>query len=404
MRILVASGEWFPDRKSGFARVVTETATRLAERGHEVTVLAPRKGREATEAADGSLLVCRVLSRNALPLTFTDVAQTRKYARAYRPSTFDLLLAHGSMAAVGLWASALRVPLVLTFHASVSREVRFSRSRLPLGKERLGGYALQLPLMLLDRAAVKHADRILLLSDFSRSILLADHPDAAARVRRVAGGVDVHSFAPGDGMSAARHRLGVRHDVPLLLTARRLEPRMGLERLLIAAQALTRARDLVLVIVGGGSLADRLRRLSSELGLEDRVRLVGQVSDDALRDWYRAADLFVLPTVAYEGFGMATVESLASGTPVVGTPVGATPELLRPLDTRLVARDSDPEALAATIARALDFSGPEFRQRCRDYACTNFAWDKVIVDWELELEAAAEVRTFGSTALGSRAP
>jgi glycosyltransferase involved in cell wall biosynthesis len=392
VRILVASGEWFPDAKSGFARVVTETAKKLAERGHEVTVLTPRKGREATETADGSLLIRRVLSRNALPLTFTDVVQIRKHARAYRVSSFDLLLAHGSMAAVGFWASALRVPLVLTFHASLSREVRFSRSRLPLGKERLGSYALELPLILMERAAVKHADRILLLSDFSHSILVTDHPDAAARARRVVGGVDVRSFAP-DGASAARDRLGVPGDLPLLLTVRRLEPRMGLERLLMAGRELVRSHNIVLAIVGTGSLEARLRRICRDLGLGGRVRFVGQVADDELRDWYRAADLFVLPTIAYEGFGMATVEALASGTPVVGTPVGATPELLRPLDPRLIARNSEPEALTAAIAGALELSGPEFRQRCRDYASTNFAWGKVIIDWERELEAAAQVGT-----------
>jgi glycosyltransferase involved in cell wall biosynthesis len=403
VRILVASGEWFPDRKSGFARVVAETARRLAARGHDVSVLVPRKGGKAAETAKGSLLVRHVLRRNALPLTFTDVTQTRKHAKAYGGSGFDVLVAHGSSTAVGLWASALRAPLVLTFHASLPREVRFSRSRLPVGKERIGGYALELPIILLERAAVKHASRILLLSDFSRSILLTDYPAAAAKARRVLGGVDVRLFAPGDGVTAARHRLGVRSNVPLLLTARRLEPRMGLDRLLIAAQALMRSRDLVLVIVGKGSIGDRLHRLSSDLGIGDRVRFVGQVSEDELRDWYRAADLFVLPTVAYEGFGMATLEALASGTPVVGTPVGATPELLRPLDPRFVTHDSEPEALAATISGALDLSGPQFRQRCRAYACANFAWDKVILDWERELEAAAQCPTSTKNARPSHA-
>ena len=390
MRILVGSGEWFPDSKSGFARVVTETATRLAERGHEVEVLAPRQAGEATEMIAGSLLVRRVLSRNALPLTLTDVAQTRKHARSYETSSFDVLLGHGSTTAVGLRASGLRAPLVLAFHASAPREVRFSRSRLPFGKERLGGYAVELPLSLLERLAVQRADRILVLSEFSRSILLADHRDAAARARRVVGGVDVSSFCPGDGMSAARKRLGVRRDLPLLLTVRRLEPRMGLERLLMAAQALVRSRELVLAIVGTGSLGERLRRLCSDLCIEGRVRFIGQVADDELRIWYQAADLFVMPTVAFEGFGMATIESLASGTPVVGTPVGATPEILRPLDPQLIAHSSAPEGLAAAIAEALERSGPQFRQRCREYACAQFAWDKVIIGWERELEAATE--------------
>ena len=84
------------------------------------------------------------------------------------------------------------------------------------------------------------------------------------------------------------------------------------------------------------------------------------MEESELRDWYRAADLVVLPTVAYEGFGMVTAEALATGTPVVGTPVGATPELLEPLDPRLVAAGSDPDALAAAIRNAFTFADTEF--------------------------------------------
>jgi glycosyltransferase involved in cell wall biosynthesis len=390
MRILVASGEWFPDRKSGFARVVTETATHLAERGHEVTVLAPSQLHRPVEATQGSLTVERRIRRGALPLTFTDIVQTRKHARTHKRSGFDVLLAHGSLTALGLGSAALDVPIVLTFHASLPREVLFARSRLPFGTARIGGYALAPALTRLERAAVRHADRILVLSEFSRSLLVADHPSAAAKARRVAGGVDTRFFTPADGVTAARERLGVREDMTLLLAARRLEPRMGLEQLLAATKDLLRTHTLTLAIVGQGSLGQRLDQLRGELGLESNVRLIGQVADDQLRDWYRAADLVVLPTVAYEGFGMATVEALASGTPVVGTPVGATPELLRPLDARLIADDSGPKALTAAIARSLDLADSELRERCREYACSNFAWDKVIVPWERELYSVAK--------------
>jgi glycosyltransferase involved in cell wall biosynthesis len=94
----------------------------------------------------------------------------------------------------------------------------------------------------------------------------------------------------------------------------------------------------------------------------------------------------VLPTVAYEGFGMVTVEALASGTPVVGTPVGATPELLEPLDPRLVARGSDPDSLAVAIRDALTFIDDDFRARCRKYALARFDWDQVTGAWEEALE------------------
>jgi len=161
---------------------------------------------------------------------------------------------------------------------------------------------------------------------------------------------------------------------------------MGIEQLLRALRTLP-ATDVSVAIVGGGMLTNELRNLGSALGLDGRVTFVGQVPEDELPDWYRAADLFVLPTVAYEGFGMATVEALASGTPVVGTPAGATPELLEPLDPRLVAGGSDADSLAVAIQDALAFVDDEFRKRCRDYAVARFGWEQVVRAWEKELVA-----------------
>jgi glycosyltransferase involved in cell wall biosynthesis len=121
------------------------------------------------------------------------------------------------------------------------------------------------------------------------------------------------------------------------------------------------------------------------------VRLVGRVSDEELRDWHRAADLFVLPTVAYEGFGMVTAEALASGTPVVGTPIGATPELLTPLDPRLVTAGTEPAQLADAVRSGLAASTPAFRARCREYAESRFGWDAAVVEWERALAEAARL-------------
>ena len=90
---------------------------------------------------------------------------------------------------------------------------------------------------------------------------------------------------------------------------------MGLETLLRALARLD--GETRLVIAGRGSLGAALEKLSVALGIGSRVRFLGRVPDAELVDWYRAADLFVLPTVAYEGFGMATLEALASGRPVV---------------------------------------------------------------------------------------
>ena len=381
MRILIASDQWFPDRRGGVARVATETALGLAERGHDIDVLVPTgAGRPRCEKKD-TLTVRRTLRRSSLPQTVTDPWETRRAARRLGAEP-DVAIAHTSTTATGLAAARLRAPLVLVYHASAPREIRFERSRLALGQRRAATHALEPVLALLERTAVAHAQRILVLSEFSRTLLDADHPEAASRALLVRAGVDTTAFSPGDRV-LARQRLGVPEEKRLLVTVRRLEPRMGIENLLEAVAALgAGGTPLELVIVGDGSLRRALERRKDELGLRDAVRLLGHVPDSSLVDWYRAADVFVLPTVAYEGFGIVTAEALACGTPVIGTPVGATPELLRPLDERLLARGVGSADLADAISRGLAIVSPDLRERCRAYAEIQLSWSRAVETWE----------------------
>ncbi len=403
VRVLIASGQWFPDRTSGYARAVSETAWGLARRGHEVTVLVPTCPGKPVEEQEGRLTVVRAVRRSVLPLTFTDIWETRRLS-SMLAADFDLAVAHSETQAVGLLWAGLGLPLVLVYHAPVPLEARFDRSFRPFGLRWMAAAALGPALAALERMAVRRATRILVLSDYVRQLLLARYPAAADRVRRVSGGVDVDWFSPGD-RAQARSRLGVGEGRLLLFTARRLEPRMGLENLLVAVSRLRRSLPVVLAVAGEGSLREILARRVAGLGLEETVRLLGRVSEEELRDWYRAADLFVLPTVAYEGFGLVTVEALACGTPVVGTPVGATPEILAPLDPDLVAADSDPAALEEAIRRCLGKTGDLLRQRCREYACGRFSWRGVLPSWERALaEVAARqepIRPEGAGPTGS---
>jgi glycosyltransferase involved in cell wall biosynthesis len=394
MRLLVATDQWWPEFLGGSARVAGETARRLAAAGHDVTVLAPAAAGLASEP-NGNPAVHRVLPRGRLPQTIADVFGTARGARRVR-GDFDLLVAHQVTTAAGLASAYPDVPLALVFHASPVRELRFLRGRLPARASRLATYALEPVLVALERRAVRRAAAILVLSRFSREILDEDHPRASGLVRPVSGGVDVERFSPGDGQAAARRRLGLAGDEPVLLTVRRLEPRMGVENLVAAVHRIRARVPARLAVAGTGPLLEQLRAQAAGLGLGDVVRFLGRVPDDQLVDWYRAADAFVLPTVAYEGFGMVTPEALAAGTPVVGTPVGATPELLGPLDPRLVTAGTAPEDLTEAVLALLDRATPELRQRCRDYACERYSWGAVMDGWEAALESARTGRVSGA--------
>ncbi len=392
MRVLVATDQWFPDRMGGVARVATETARRWAIAGHEVIVLAPRSPAAAEVERDGGLRVSRVLPRGKVPQTLSDPIFTRSAANHLADRRFDVMVAHNSTTAYGLLASRVEAPLVYVFHADPVAESRFLRTTLPL-RGRLPQLALEQPLRMFGRSALRRAASVVVLSEFSRGLVAELSPDASAKTQKVSGAVDTERFNP-QGREESRARLGIRPDTKLVFTVRRHVARMGLAQLVDAIATLSDVLGLRLAIAGRGPLERELRARCEHLGLARVVDFLGHVPDDDLPHWHRAADLFVLPTVAYEGFGLVTAEALASGTPVVGTPVGAIPELLTPLDPRLVARGTDVPALAEGIRTGLAIGTPTLRSRSRAYAETRLSWASVMPLWEAALRESA---TLGAT-------
>jgi glycosyltransferase involved in cell wall biosynthesis len=154
---------------------------------------------------------------------------------------------------------------------------------------------------------------------------------------------------------------------------------MGLENLIKAATIVTkRIPEVLFIIVGTGPLAGQLKSLVVEASLDRQVSLVGYVADDLLPLYYRAADLTVVPTVAFEGFGLITLESLASGTPVLVTPIGGLPEAVMGLSDKMVLPDLSIGTLAEGITAVLEKRTllPS-EVECRNYANTNFSWRSI---------------------------
>ncbi len=106
-------------------------------------------------------------------------------------------------------------------------------------------------------------------------------------------------------------------------------------------------------IGGDGPLRPVLEQRIDELDLKGEVVLQGFTEEEQLPAYYQCADAVVMATSALEGFGMVTVEALACGRPVIGTPVGATPEILSQINPRLIAAGKDPEPLAQTLSGIL---------------------------------------------------
>ena len=115
-------------------------------------------------------------------------------------------------------------------------------------------------------------------------------------------------------------------------------------------------------------MRDSLEKLIQTKDLEENVRLLGFVLEDRLPEYYQAADLLIMPARALEGFGLSTIEALSCGTPVIGTPIGATPEVIGPLGNEYLCKDTTAPALANCITWWLERGiGSEVRSLCRNY-------------------------------------
>ena len=206
----------------------------------------------------------------------------------------------------------------------------------------------------LVRRAAEHAGLVTAVSRHTRRRFLAWARVAPERVKVLPDTVDGR-FQPGPKPAdlLRRHRL---ENSRVLLTVSRLWAAERYKGHDVVLRALGRLRathpDVVYVIAGEGDDRPRLEQLASELGVVELTRFLGRVPDEMLPALYRAADVFVMPSTG-EGFGIAFLEAIASGVPVVaGAADGSSDPLRDGLDGRLIAPASEAE-VADAVADAL---------------------------------------------------
>ncbi len=183
----------------------------------------------------------------------------------------------------------------------------------------------------------------------------------------------------------------------LILTVGRLIARKGQAYLIEALSLLRDRSDAHLVIVGEGHERPALEALISRLDLAGRVTLTGRVPDEALQEWYRRCQVFVLPSIVDETgdtemLGMVLLEAMRYRKPVIATAVGGIADIVTDGESGLLVAQRDPAALAAAIAAVC--SDPALAERLSDagYAAARnqFSWDHVVAEtWSLYGRPAA---------------
>jgi starch synthase len=293
---------------------------------------------------------------------------------------FDVLHAHsyGFHHTLSAWLAA-RVadrPFVLTphFHPQWSMELGPRRRHLRAAFDAV-----------MKRSLLEGPDAIVCVSREEARWLAPPRPE---RLHFIPNAVHPAPFAAARG-GPLRERLGLRG--PSALFVGRLAANKGLHTLLDAWRAMP--EDATLLVAGDGHLARELRERAAREGLGDRVRLLGAVSDEELRQAYAAADVFVLPS-EYEAFGIVLLEAMAAGKPVVATRVGGMPEVVEEGRTGLLVPYGDAPALATAMGEVL---GDPKRARAmgeagRDRVQAGFTWDAVVTKVERLYEGLVETR------------
>jgi glycosyltransferase involved in cell wall biosynthesis len=195
-----------------------------------------------------------------------------------------------------------------------------------------------------ERAALAAARHVVTTSTATARLLAADYQVPSERLSVVEPGTDRVEVRPRQQDGAV-----------VLLAVGSVIPRKGYD-VLVAALARLRHLSWRLVIAGDcGRSPETFQRLQADiadLGLAERVTLLGAVPHDELASLYAASDLFVLPS-RFEGYGMAYAEAIAHGLPVIGTTAGAVPQTV-PGDAGVLLPPDDVDALAASLRQLVE--------------------------------------------------
>jgi glycosyltransferase involved in cell wall biosynthesis len=221
----------------------------------------------------------------------------------------------------------------------------------------------------MQRVVGRRLDALISGSQASASLVERLWSLPAGSVRTIYDGADVDRFRPGASSE--------RTPGALLFVGNAEDYNKGVVYLLRALALLPQGQRAHLYVVGGPAEEQRLAPAEIvRLGIEDRVTLVGRVTDEQLAAWYRRAQVLVSPSL-YEGFGLPAAEAMACGTPVVATSAGALPEVVADGETGVIVPPADEGALAAAIASLL--VDPE---RCRRMGEAGVARVRERFTWE----------------------
>lgn len=228
----------------------------------------------------------------------------------------------------------------------------------------------------LSRLSLKHAS---LVHAISRELASVAKRFGAEDILTVPNGVDMAEFIPM-GKEKARKKLDIPPGKSMVVCVARLVPVKGIDYLIRAIALLSQLNNRIsLLVIGDGPQRSDLEKLASELGLRDKVKFLGALPHEQIPLYLNAADIFVQPSL-HEGLGIALIEAMSCGIPVVGTRVDGILDIIEDGENGFLVPPKDSEALAEAVKRL--FADEDIRSRFitkgLETVKDKFQWDDVL--------------------------
>jgi glycosyltransferase involved in cell wall biosynthesis len=220
------------------------------------------------------------------------------------------------------------------------------------------------------------------------------------RLEVVPYGVDAARFRPNPLARAKRRAsLGISSQTTLLFAAGRLVRKKGFEYLIDAIGRLAPSTDVAVVIAGAGDLDTELRTQAENARVADKVRFVGNITQDDVASWLATADIVAIPSVRddsgnVDGLPNIVLETLASGTPIVTTTAGGIGSVVEHARTGLIVPERDAAALATAIESLARDPSQRVRlgEAGRATVSARFGWEFVAGRFEAAYDRALAIK------------
>ena len=373
MKVLIVTHYWRP-HLGGIETVAWEQARRLVCAGNEVTVVTSRLDGDPAFFEEYGYPVHRIavanfLERRSVPYPFFSYRLPATLWRLVKDQDVILVHSHTFMSSVtAVLVSRLRRRPVVVLQHNTYVEYTFPWSLIEWMADRTLGWL-----------TVKLASLCLAVSNDSKNYLSRLGSKKEPLVLH--NGADIDRFRPPGSVeekTRLREKLGLPQECFLALTVRRLVLKNGLDTLLAVAERLGHIDSLLFVVGGGGPDRRMLEEMTSRAGLRN-VQLLGFIPDETLPDYYRAADVFVLPSASGEGFPMVVMEAFASGLPVVATRTGGQTDVVLDGSTGRLVPAGQPQDMAEAIEDCLcqKERTQEMGRQARQLA-ESMSWDRQV--------------------------